>query len=129
MPFELLPQQDGKGLRIRWADDDSPLYGDYEIQNELKDESQLCFARLSSSFATEQITLDEYLDGVLGHLKKSTPAKHTFDSPLEESEAEHYVTALLACDIFAGSVKALMWSKDFIPLEDTGMWHDTSIKY
>ncbi|KAM0561370.1 hypothetical protein ACHAPJ_003250 [Fusarium lateritium] len=119
MPFELLPQQDGKGLRIRWADDDSPLYGDYEIQNELKDESQLCFARLSSSFATEQITLDEYLDGVLGHLKKSTPAKHTFDAPLEESQAEHYVTALLACDIFAGSVKALIWSKDFVPLEDT----------
>ncbi|KAJ4260446.1 hypothetical protein NW762_007186 [Fusarium torreyae] len=119
MPFEVLSQQDGKSLSIGWADDDSPLYGDYEIQAELKDESQLCFARLSSSFATEQITLDEYLDGVLGHLKKSMPAKHTFDAALDESQAEHYVTALLACDIFAGSVKALMWSKDFVPLEDT----------
>ncbi|KAF4972316.1 hypothetical protein FSARC_1095 [Fusarium sarcochroum] len=118
MPFEVLPQKDGNGLRIIWDDNASPLYADYEIQYELKDDSQLCFARLSSSFATKQITLDEYLDGVLGHLKKSSPARHTFDAPLEESQAEYYVAALLACDIFTGSVKALVWSNDFVLLED-----------
>ncbi|KAM0427892.1 hypothetical protein ACHAPT_007351 [Fusarium lateritium] len=113
--MQVITSTDGTDPKIGW---------DYQtsfidtLKNELKDESETCFIHLAAKFALGKITLDEYLDGVLAHLRKSSQTKHKFDALPKNLWPENDLWPLTTSDVFAGSVRALMWSPTFTPLED-----------
>ncbi|KAL2694797.1 hypothetical protein Neosp_001384 [[Neocosmospora] mangrovei] len=113
--MQVVTSTDGSESRIRW--EYQTAFIDV-LKKELKDESETCFIHLASNFALGKITLDEYLDGVLAHLRKSSQAKHKFDVLSMELWPENDLWPLTTSDIFAGSVRALMWSPSFTPFED-----------
>ncbi|RSL96037.1 hypothetical protein CDV31_013644 [Fusarium ambrosium] len=113
--MQVLPSKDGSEPRLGW--EYQTAFGDV-LKKELKDESETCFIHLAAKFALGRITLDEYLDGVLAHLRKSSQAKHKFDTLSMELWPENDLWPLTTSDIFAGSVRALMWSPSFTPFED-----------
>ncbi|KAF6819425.1 hypothetical protein CMUS01_11720 [Colletotrichum musicola] len=69
------------------------------LQKEFEDHSEVCFVRVAAGFALGKITLQEYLDAILGHLKQGY-AKHKYDGGGED------VTNYMEWDLFAGAVKA-----------------------
>ena len=115
--MQVVTPTDGSEPRIRW--EYQTAFIDV-LKKELKDESETCFIHLAANFALGKITLDEYLDGVLAHLRKSSQAKHKFDVLSMELWPENDLWPLTTSDIFAGSVRALMWSPSFTPFEDKG---------
>ncbi|KAF6795443.1 hypothetical protein CSOJ01_13414 [Colletotrichum sojae] len=76
------------------------------LQKEFEDHSEVCFVRVASDFALGKITLQEYLDAILGHLKQGY-AKHKYDVKYwyEEGGGDD-VTNYMEWDLFAGAVKA-----------------------
>ncbi|KAI8670585.1 hypothetical protein NCS57_00530300 [Fusarium keratoplasticum] len=113
--MQVLASTDGSEPRIGWEYQTACIS---MLKKELKDESEICFIHLAAKFALGRITLDEYLDGVLAHLRKSSQAKHKFDVLSMELWPENDLWPLTTSDIFAGSVRALMWSPSFTPFED-----------
>ncbi|KAK1470906.1 hypothetical protein CTAM01_16728 [Colletotrichum tamarilloi] len=82
-----------------------------EIRNEFADTSETCFVRLATQYAAGYLTLSDYLEGVLSHLRKGA-IKHKWDVPSED------FSDLLELDLFAGAVKARHLDPTFVPLEE-----------
>lgn len=117
--MQVLPSKDGTEPRLGW---EYPTSFIDVLRRELEDESETCFIHLAAKFALGRITLDEYLDGVLAHLRKPSQAKHKFDVLSMELWPENDLWPLTTSDIFAGSVRSLMWSPSFTPFEDEGTY-------
>ncbi|KAJ4328889.1 hypothetical protein N0V84_000677 [Fusarium piperis] len=113
--MQVLASKDDTEPSLRWEYPTSCIEG---LKKELKDRSETCFIHLAAKFTLGRITLDEYLDGVLAHLRKSSQAKHKFDVLTMELWPENDLWPLTTSDIFAGSIRALMWSPSFTPFED-----------
>ncbi|KAK1640053.1 hypothetical protein BDP81DRAFT_468965 [Colletotrichum phormii] len=86
-----------------------------EIRNEFADASETCFVRLAAQYAAGCLSLSDYLEGVLSHLRKGA-IKHKWDVPSED------FSDLLELDLFAGAVKSRHLDSAFILLEE----HDYS---
>ena len=113
--MEMLPGPNGT-IGIRW---DYPHSIRGLLPNEAKEEfenpdSGLCFAKISARLAQGECDLDQYLDGILLHLKKRGATKHLYDkAPSRSVHAEDDLASYHVTDVFAGSLKALLWSDDF----------------
>ncbi|TDZ67288.1 hypothetical protein CTRI78_v002965 [Colletotrichum trifolii] len=103
----------GSGARVSLR---SSRDWNHEIRNEFADATESCFVHHATQHASGHLTLSEYLDGVLSHLRKGA-TKHKWDVPPED------VSDFLELDLFAGAVKARLFDADFVPWED----HDYSV--
>lgn len=73
------------------------------LEKEFEDHSERCFVRVAAEFALGKITLQEYLDAILGHLKQGY-AKHKYDVKYWYDGDD--ITNYMEWDLFAGAVKA-----------------------
>ncbi|OHE93539.1 hypothetical protein CORC01_11136 [Colletotrichum orchidophilum] len=105
------PKEPGPRVSLRSSRD-----WNNEIRNEFADATETCFVRLATQYAAGYLTLSDYLDGVLSHLRKGA-TKHKWDVPPED------VSDFLELDLFAGAVKARHLDPAFVPLEE----HDYSV--
>ncbi|TQN64777.1 hypothetical protein CSHISOI_10659 [Colletotrichum shisoi] len=94
--MEIYRNPEGSGSRVSLR---SSRDWNHEIRNEFADAAETCFVRLAAQHAAGYLSLSEYLDGVLSHLKRGA-TKHKWDVPPED------VSDLLELDLFAGAVKA-----------------------
>ncbi|WYZ34026.1 hypothetical protein EsH8_I_000302 [Colletotrichum jinshuiense] len=110
--MELYKNPEGSGLRVSLR---SSRDWNLEIRNEFADIAETCFVRLATQYAAGCLTLNDYLDGVLSHLRKGA-TKHKWDVPPED------FSDILELDLFAGAVKARHLDPAFVPLHE----HDYS---
>ncbi|KAL2757504.1 hypothetical protein ACRALDRAFT_1060858 [Sodiomyces alcalophilus JCM 7366] len=75
-----------------------------------------CFARTAAQFFLGQYDLDQYLDAILLHLRAEDDGgvRHSFDRrPAREVDPEIDLLPLHLVDVFAGAVKARLWTDGF----------------
>lgn len=84
--------------------------------------SGLCFAKAAAGFSQGNISLDQYLDAVLLHLKSEANggARHLHGTVGLSESPELDLAPYQLVDIFAGSVRALVRSDDFQPMSLSG---------
>ncbi|KAH0419936.1 hypothetical protein CcaCcLH18_14249 [Colletotrichum camelliae] len=111
--MEIHTNPEGSGTRISLR---SSRDWDHEIKNEFADATEICFVRLATQHAAGSLTLSDYLDGVLSHLKKGA-LKHKWDVPPQD------LNDFLELDLFAGAVKARLLDVAFVPMEEHGEFH------
>lgn len=83
------------------------------LWKEFERKDECCFVWTIGKYALGEFTLDEYLNGVLDHLRKDGP-RHTYD------DRPGRLLQLLHCDYVSGVVKRLMFEPDFHPLSHNG---------
>ncbi|KAE9573596.1 hypothetical protein CGCF415_v015688 [Colletotrichum fructicola] len=110
--MEVYRNPEGSGLRVSLR---SSRDWNHEIKNEFADPTETCFVRLATQYAAKYLSLSDYLDGVLSHLRKGA-TKHKWDVPPED------ISDFLELDLFAGAVKSRYLDPAFVPLGE----HDYS---
>ncbi|ROT36672.1 hypothetical protein SODALDRAFT_334880 [Sodiomyces alkalinus F11] len=113
--MQTITQPDGT-TRIVWREYGSGvLVG--KIEAEYNDTGNTsCFARTAGQFLLGQYDLKQYLDAILLHLKAEEDGgvHHAFDRPpAREVDQEIDLLPLHLVDIFAGAVKARLWTEGF----------------
>ncbi|KAH0423310.1 hypothetical protein CcaCcLH18_12261 [Colletotrichum camelliae] len=104
------PSQDGAGhiVRLELPND----WPKFEVKNEFNDTTETCFVRLAAQFATGELDLSGYMDGVLSHLQRNGP-RHKWDVPVKNGMAN-----FMELDLFAGAVKRWFSEPGFVPVEE-----------
>jgi hypothetical protein len=117
--MEVVPRRDGRGLEVEPI---SLHDSEQEIETEFRDESVTCLVRFAALFATGEIGLDAYLDGVLGHLRPLSAqsgigcnvddtarvtGEHVYDVDTED------VANFLEWDLLVGCVKGWLQSESW----------------
>lgn len=117
-------QQPDGTIKILWDD-----YGTgvmvHDVKTQAEDPNQAtCFARTAVRFFMHEISRDEYFDAVLLHVKRESDGgvHHEFDrKPNREIYEGIDLMPLLFTDVFAGAVRARMWTDGYKPLGTQGM--------
>ncbi|KZL80851.1 ankyrin repeat domain protein [Colletotrichum incanum] len=104
--METFKNPEGSGLKVCLR---SSRDWNKEVSNEFADATETCFVRLAARYAFGDLTLGDYLDGVLSHLKQNA-TEHKWDTPPED------ISDFLELDLFVGAVKARCLDPAFIPL-------------
>lgn len=108
--MEVYRNPEGSGLRVSLR---SSRDWNHEIKNEFADATETCFVRLATQYAAKYLSLSDYLDGVLSHLRNGA-TKHKWDVPPED------ISDFLELDLFAGAVKSRYLDPAFVPLGEHG---------
>ncbi|GJC84624.1 hypothetical protein ColLi_07462 [Colletotrichum liriopes] len=112
--METFRNPEGSGLKVCLR---SSRDWNKEISNEFADVTETCFVRLATRYAVGDLTLSDYLDGVLSHLKQNA-TKHKWDTSPED------ISDFLELDLFVGAVKARSLDPTFVPLgQETRSWN------
>lgn len=106
----ICPREDGGG-----RDAHTPHVGAFpnlvEIQEELEQADEECFGWATAKLAPGDITLEEYFDRLIDHIREGG-ARHTWD------RSNSNITRVLQVDLIAGALKSRMLKRNLGRL-----WH------
>lgn len=106
----ICPREDGGG-----RDAHAPHVGAFlnlvEIQEELEQADEECFGWATAKLAPGDITLEEYFDRLIDHIREGG-ARHTWD------RSNSNITRVLQVDLIAGALKSRMLKRNLGRL-----WH------